>query len=50
MKERSVVQRPPLFARYRLGRAPRVLAVVIFLVGTIVSSLMLAPERNGCRR
>ena len=46
MKERSVVQRPPLFARYRLGRAPRVLAVVIFLIGTIVSSLMLAPSRT----
>jgi len=43
MKERSVVQTPPLNARAGIGRIPRVLALVAFLIGTVVSSLTLAP-------
>jgi uncharacterized protein YraI len=45
MKERCSVQTPPLNARLTIGRVPRVLALVAFLIGTIVSSLTLAPAR-----
>ena len=38
MKERGDVQTPPLNARAGIGRVPRVLALVAFLVGTVVSS------------
>lgn len=44
MKERSVVQTPPLSARITQWRVIRVLAVTLFLTATIVSSLSLAPQ------
>jgi uncharacterized protein YraI len=44
VKERSVVQTPPLSARVTQWRVTRVLAVTLFLAATIASSLSLAPR------
>jgi uncharacterized protein YraI len=44
VKERSVVQTPPLSARVTQWRVTRVLAVTLFLAATIASSLSLAPQ------
>lgn len=47
MKERSLVQTPPLSTRADSSRAPRVLLLTAFVVGTLISNLAIAPPARG---